>query len=268
MQESRVGLLAGGGELPLEFLKSAREKGIRTTTFAVSGITEKRVEELSDEVVWIKPLKLGKFLKELKKRKLKRIAVLGKIEHSEALKLRNLDLTAVKLLMSLRDFKPESLIKGVFSEIEKAGVEVISPEEFLKHLLIPPGAVLGPRPDEETLKDMQFGMEVARKIAAMDIGQTVVVKKGTVVAVEGVEGTDRCIERGAELSSGGFVVCKAARPHQDMRIDVPTVGEKTVELVKQLGGKGIAVEGGKTFVVTPERIGELCLRQRLPFITL
>ena len=268
MQESRIGLLAGGGELPVEFLKSAREKGIKTVTFAIYGITDKRVEELSEEVVWIKPLKLGKFLKELKKSKVKEIAVLGKIEHREALRLKNLDLTAVKLLARLKDFKPESLIKGVFKEIESIGVEVISPENYLKHLLVPPGTRFGPELDSETLEDLKFGMEVAKKIAEMDIGQTVVVKKGTVIAVEGVEGTDRCIERGAELSGGGFVVCKAARPNQDMKIDVPTVGEKTVELVKRLGGRGIAVEGNRTFLITPDRIGEFCRKQKLPLIAL
>lgn len=268
MQEGRIGLLAGAGELPIEFLKSAKRKGVRVTTFAITGLTDRRVEELSEEVIWIKPIKLGKFLKELKKSSVREIAVLGKVEHKEALKLKNLDLTAIKLIAVLRDLKPESLIKGIFKEIEKTGVKVISPESFLKHLLIPPGTVLGPQPDKETLKDMKFGMEIAKRIAEMDIGQTVVVKKGTVIAVEGVEGTDRCIERGAELSSGGFVVCKAARPHQDMRIDVPTVGEKTVKLVKELGGKGIAVEGNKTFIITPDRIGEFCKRQKLPLIAL
>ena len=268
MQESRVGLLAGAGELPLEFLKSAREKGIRVTTFGITGITDKKVEELSEKVIWIKPIKLGKFLKELKRSRVREIAVLGKVEHREALKLRNLDITAFKLIATLKDLKPESLIKGVFREIEKIGVKVISPEPFLKHLLVPPGTLFGPQPDEETLKDMRLGMEVAKKIAALDIGQTIVIKQGTVVAVEGIEGTDRCIERGAELSSGGFVVCKAARPNQDMRIDVPTIGEKTVKLVKELGGRGIAVEGNRTFVVTPDKIGELCRRQKLPLLTL
>lgn len=268
MQEVRLGLLAGAGELPLEFLKSAKEKGIEVTTFGITGLTDKRVEELSKRVIWIKPIKLGKFLKELKKSGVREIAVLGKVEHREALKLRNLDITAFKLIATLKDLKPESLIRGVFKEIEKSGVKVISPETFLKHLLVPPGTLFGPQPDEETLKDMKFGMKVAKKIAELDIGQTVVVKRGTVVAVEGVEGTDRCVERGAELSSGGFVVCKAARPNQDMRVDVPTVGEKTIKLVKELGGKGIAVEGNRTFVVTPDKIGELCRRQRLPLLAL
>lgn len=267
MQEGRIGLLAGAGELPIEFLKSATRKGKPVVTFAIEGITEERVERFSERVVWIKPFKLGKFLKELKKNNIKELAVLGKVEHREAFKLRNLDLKAFKLIAELRDLKPESLIKGVFKEIEKSGVKVISPEEYLKHLLIPPGTLFGPQPDRETIEDMKFGMEVAKKIAEMDIGQTVVVKRGTVVAVEGTEGTDRCIERGAELSSGGFVVCKAARPNQDMRIDVPTVGEKTVELVKKLGGKGIAIEGNRTFVVTPEKIGELCRKQKLPLLS-
>ena len=268
MRENKIGLLAGGGELPLEFLKSTRERGKQVITFAIYGITDTRVEKFSNDVIWVKPIKLGKFLKELRKSQVKEIAILGKIEHSTALKLKNLDLTAVKLIAKLKDLKPESLIRGIFREIEKLGIEIINPQEYLQHLLIPPGKILGPEPDEKTLRDILFGMEVAKKIAEMDIGQTVIVKKGTVVAVEGVEGTDRCIERGAKLSSGGFVVCKAARPNQDMRIDVPTVGKETVKLVKKLKGKAIAIEGNRTFVVTPEKIEDICKRERIPLVVL
>ncbi|SMO41292.1 hypothetical protein SAMN06269117_10393 [Balnearium lithotrophicum] len=268
MQKSRIGLIAGKGELPLEFLKSAKERNVSVVTFALEGITDRKVSELSEETVWIKPFKLGKLLKEIEKRKIERITSLGKIEHKVAFNLSGFDLKAIKVLASVRDFKPETLIRAVFNEIEKLKVDIFSPEEFLEHLLLKKGKVLGITPSEETLREMKRGMEIAREIASLDIGQTVVLKNGTVVAVEGVEGTDECIRRGAELSGKGFIVCKAARKKQDMRIDVPTVGVETVKLVKKLGGKGIAVEGGKTYVVTPEKVEELCKKFKLTFVAL
>jgi len=268
MKKSRIGLIAGKGELPLEFLKSAKKRNVSVVTFALKGITDRKVSELSEETVWIKPFKLGKLLKEIEKRKIDRITSLGKVEHRVAFNLSSFDLKAIKVLSKVRDFKPETLIKAVFYEIEKLGIDIFSPEEFLEHLLLKKGKVLGITPSEETLREMKKGMGIAREIASLDIGQTVVLKNGTVVAVEGVEGTDECIIRGAELSGKGFIVCKAARKRQDMRIDVPTVGVETVKLVKELGGKGIAVEGGKTYVVTPEKVGELCKKFKLTFVAL
>ncbi len=268
MQKSRIGLIAGKGELPLEFLKSARERNVSVVTFALEGITDRKVSEFSDETVWIKPFKLGKLLKEIKKKKVKKITSLGKIEHKVAFNLSGFDLTAIRVLSKVRDFKPETLIRTVFEEIGNLGVGIFSPEEFLEHLLLKKETVLGVSPNEELLEEMRKGIRIAKEIASLDIGQTVVLKNGTVVAVEGVEGTDECIRRGAELSGKGFIVCKAARKRQDMRIDVPTVGVETVKLVKELGGKGIAVEGGKTYVVTPEKVGELCKKFKLTFVAL
>ena len=268
MPQSKIGLIAGSGELPLEFLKSARKKNVPVITFAIEGVTEKSVEELSKETVWIKPFKLGKLLKEIEKRKVEKLTTLGKIEHRTAFSLKGLDIKAIKILSRVKNFKPETLIKEIFNEIEKLGVEIISPNEFLNHLLLKKGEILGVRPSREVLREMELGMKIAKEIATLDIGQTIVIKNGTVVAVEGVEGTDECIRRGAELSGEGFIVCKAARKKQDMRIDVPTIGLKTVKLIKELGGRGIAVEGEKTYLLTPERLDQFCKKHKISLAAL
>ena len=250
---SNLGLLAGKGELPLEFLKSAKEKGYSVTVFALEGITSPFVEEYAGNVFWIKPFKLGKFLSLLKKSEIKNLAILGKVEHRNALSLTGFDFKALSFILSLKDRKPETIIRGIIEEIEKAGVKVIDPTPFLSHLLQPSGVLVGDL--EESLKrDMELGMKVAKEIASLDVGQTVVVKDGTVIAVEGIEGTDECIKRGAELSGGGFVVCKAARRRQDMRIDVPTIGKNTVELIGKLGGKALIFEAEKTYLLDKEKI--------------
>jgi len=269
MRESRpLALFAGKGELPLEFLKSAKRKGRKVITFALKGITPLQVEELSARTVWIEPFKLGKFLKELEKSAVREIAFLGKLEHRNALSLKGLDLKAVTFLVGLKDRKPETIIRGVFEEVANLGIKVIDPTPYLAHLLLPKGKVFGKEPDEALLRELSAGMEVARKIASLDIGQTVVLKEGTVVAVEAVEGTDSCIERGASLAGKGFVVCKAARKEQDMRIDVPTVGLNTVKLIRRSGGRALAIEAEKTFLLNGDEIEEFCRREKFTLIAL
>ncbi|WP_457680902.1 LpxI family protein [Thermovibrio sp.] len=261
MQASKLALFAGSGELPLEFLRSARERGISVITFALKGITDRKVEELSDSVIWIKPFKLGAFLKELKRLSVEGIVFLGKVEHKSAFSLTGLDLKAVRFLLSLPNRKPETLIKGIFSEVESLGVRVLDPTPFLSHLLLPKGKVIGPKPDRKTKEDLEFGMKIARELATLDIGQTVVVKDKTVIAVEGVEGTDECIKRGALLADKGFVVCKGARRSQDMRIDVPTVGINTVKLIHSLGGKALAIDSNRTYLLNRREMEEFCRRE-------
>jgi DUF1009 family protein len=262
MPESRsLALLAGSGELPLEFLKSAKNRGIKVTTFALKRITAPEVEELSSLTFWIEPFKLGKFLKELKKSGEREIVFLGKIDHKNALSLKGFDLKAVTFLMGLKDRKPESIITGIFKEVEKLGLRVIDPTPYLSHLLLPKGTVLGKKPEKELLEELSEGLKVAQKIASLDIGQTVVLKDKTVVAVEAVEGTDACIERGASLGGKGFVVCKAARKRQDMRVDVPTIGINTVKLIHRSGGVALALEAGKTYLLNRKEIEDFCRKE-------
>ncbi|MEO2069571.1 MAG: UDP-2,3-diacylglucosamine diphosphatase LpxI [Desulfurobacteriaceae bacterium] len=258
----KLGLLAGSGELPLEFLKSAKSKGHEAITFALAGITSPEVERLSYKVIWIKPFKLGKFLKELSKEKVEEIAILGKVEHKNALSITGLDLKGISFLFSLKEKKPETILRGIIKEIEKEGVKVIDPTPYLSHLLCEKGVIFG-KLTQDLAEEAEFGMKVAKEIASLDIGQTVVIKDKAVIAVEGVEGTDKCIERGAELAGKDFIVCKAARKKQDMRIDVPTVGEKTVELVGKLGGKAIFFEAGKTYFLNKEKIKILAKKYNL-----
>ncbi|WP_457567237.1 LpxI family protein [Desulfurobacterium sp.] len=248
----KIGLLAGSGSLPLEFLRSASERGAETVLFAIKGITDAGVFSYADRVYEIEPFKLGRFLSLVKKERPDRMAILGKVEHSEALSLKNLDFKAVTFLFSLRDRRAEAIIKGVIKEIEKLGVEVIDPTPFLAHLL-PEKGVLAGKLDKQLERDVEFGFRIAKEIASLDVGQTVVVKNGVVVAVEGIEGTDKCIERAARLAGRGFVVCKAARKSQDMRVDVPTVGLSTVEKISSLGGRALCVEAGKTFILDREK---------------
>ncbi len=257
-----IGLLAGSGYLPFEFVKGAKERQRRVLVFAIEGITNPEIREIADSVSWFKPFKLGKFLKALKNSGVSELAILGKVEHKHALSLRMLDLKALSVLLRLPDRKPETIIRAFIREVEKLGVKVIDPTEYLSHILAPEG-VIASAPNGEILKDIELGFKVAKAVATLDVGQTVVVKNGVVVAVEALEGTDNCIRRAHELVGKGFVVCKAARRRQDMRIDVPTVGSETLELIHKLGGKALAVEAGKTFIPQFEKFKETAQKLKI-----
>jgi len=261
----RIGLLAGSGKLPAEFLKSAKGKGYQTVLFAIQGITERDIYNLADKVHEIKPFKLGKFLSLLKKENLSKIAILGKVEHKEALSLKNLDFKAVTFMLKLKDKRAEGVIGGIIREIESVGVEVINPEPFLSHLLPEKGVICG-RITSDIEKDITFGFKIAKEIATLDVGQTVVVKSGIVIAVEGIEGTDKCIERAGNLTGGDFVVCKAARKNQDMRIDVPTVGITTLETIAKYKGKALCIEAKKTFIPEMDKFKKVAIEKGITVI--
>ena len=247
----KIALLAGGGSLPLEFLRFAVLRVREVVTFAIKGLTEPQVEEFSSKLYWIEGINLGEFLRLLGREQPEGIAMLGRVNHRLAFTKDALDKTALSFLASLKDAKPETILRGIAVEVEKLGVKVIDPTPYLSHLL-PGRGVLAGKLTENLSRDIELGMRVAREIASMDIGQTVVVKAGAVIAVEGVEGTDECIKRGAHLAGPGFTVCKSARKHQDMRFDVPTVGAETVALTAQLGGTAVAFDAQRTFFLDRE----------------
>ncbi len=261
---SKIALLAGKGELPVEFLKALNGKVV---TFALEGITDKGIEEYSLKTVWIKPFKFRKFFKSLKEEKVDKIVLLGKIEHALAFSPMSLDIDGIRFLLSLKDKKPQTIIKTFIKELEKRGVEVVDPKPYLSHLFAEPGVLSG-KVSEEFERDAKFGMKVAKTIAELDIGQTVVVKDETVIAVEGVEGTDQCIKRGANLCGKGFVVCKAGRVKQDMRIDVPTVGPDTLQLIGNLGGRGLVFEARKTYILSKAKFLEEAKRWKLTVLAI
>ncbi len=261
-----LGLLAGSGKLPIEFLKEAKRRSISVTTFAISNVTDRNIERLSSQTIWIEPFKLGKFLKSMKKNKITHIAMLGKVEHRSIFSLKNLDFKAIRFLTKLKDKRAKPIIMAMIEEIEGEGVEVINPSDFLKNLLVSRGILCG-RFDEATLREAEFGFDLARRLASMEIGQTVVVKDNSVVAVEAMEGTDDCIERAGSITKD-FVVCKAAREKQDLRVDIPTIGIKTINTISRNYGRALAIESNKTFIIDKNDLVLHAERLNIPIIAL
>ncbi|MEJ5172673.1 MAG: UDP-2,3-diacylglucosamine diphosphatase LpxI [Hydrogenothermaceae bacterium] len=245
----KVGLIAGSGQLPLEFAKSVSETENQLYIFAIKSSTDKNIEKFG-KTFWFSFGEAQKLIDTMKSLNVENLVMLGKIEHSSILfHFYKLDSRSREFLSKIKDRRAKSILYGIIEELEEEGFNFIDPTPYLRNLLVPEGVLTQIEPDDNLMEDIKFGMRIAKEIADLDIGQTVVVKDKVVVAVEGIEGTDRCILRSKDLVSEGVVVCKAARKNQDMRYDVPVIGMKTLENIKKVKGKALAVEAGKTYLL-------------------
>ncbi|MCX8076201.1 MAG: UDP-2,3-diacylglucosamine diphosphatase LpxI [Aquificaceae bacterium] len=248
-------LVAGSGELPKVFFKKAKDMGLEVFVAGVKGITDIPADEYF-------PLgKLERLVKNLQSRNIKNIVLLGKFEHSLIFShLLTLDELALKVLHKAKDKKPHTIVKTLIEELESIGFQFPDPRPYLQELLAPAGKLTSFEPSEEAMEDGLWGFSIAKEIASLDIGQTIVVKGKAVVSVEAMEGTQKAIERAGELAGRGCRVIKTARKTQDYRIDVPTVGPKTVEAIRKIRGDALFVEAGKVYILEKEKTVKLAER--------
>ena len=164
------------------------------------------------------------------------------------------DARMLQLIMSLPDRKDDTIMMAFVRELAKAGIQAFDQTALIRKLMPRRGTITKREPTEQERKDMEFGFRIAKELGRFDIGQTVVVKNRAVMALEAIEGTDACIERGGKLAYGGAVVAKASKPQQDSRFDVPTVGYRTIEQMAQVGATALAIEAGKTLLVEREQM--------------
>ncbi|MDK8253029.1 MAG: UDP-2,3-diacylglucosamine diphosphatase LpxI [Dialister micraerophilus] len=250
---ARLGLLAGVGTLPFEFVQTAKKQGHEIVCIAVVPDVDTRLRSYSDEYFEINVFKLNKILRTFWKANVKEVTMLGKVtkEYLYKRKLVIPDLRTVKLLNKLRklDFKDDTIMLALVDELEGGGLKVMDQTKYLKPLMPPPQIFTHAMPSEEQMDDIAFGFKTAKLIGQMDIGQTVVVKDKAVMAVEAIEGTDACIRRGGKLAGKGAVVVKVAKPNQDPRFDVPAVGLDTLNAMIETKCKVLAIEAEKTLFV-------------------
>lgn len=250
---ARLGLLAGVGTLPFEFVQTAKKQGHEIVCIAVVPDVDTRLRSYSDEYFEINVFKLNKILKTLCEANVKEVTMLGKVtkEYLYKRKLVMPDLRTVKLLNKLRklDFKDDTIMLALVDELEGSGLKVMDQTKYLKPLMPPPQIFTHAMPSEEQMEDIAFGFKTAKLIGQMDMGQTVVVKDKAVMAVEAIEGTDACIRRGGKLAGKGAVVVKVAKPNQDPRFDVPAIGLDTLNAMIETKCKVLAIEAEKTLFV-------------------
>ena len=237
-----LGLLAGIGHLPVDVAQSAKKLGYKVLAIAVVADTDPELPENADVFYTINVGKAGKILQTLKRHDVKNVTMIGKVTKEVLYKNGAIipDLTTIRLLSSLPDR-------------EDAGMHVMDQTVLIQPLLPEPGVLTRRKPTEQEWKDMQFGFRVAKELGRMDIGQTVVVKNQAVMALEAIEGTDACILRGGFLGKGGVIVAKTAKPAQDNRFDMPSVGTTTLTSMIHAGATGIVIEAGRTLLVDRKR---------------
>lgn len=250
-----LGLLAGIGHLPVEVAHAARSLGYRVVAVAVVADTDPELPGAADAFYEINVGKVGKIIKTLQKEGVKDVTMIGKVTKEVLYKHGVVipDLTTIKVLASLPDRKDDTIMNAIVDLLEGKGMRVMDQTELIRPLLPAPGVLTKRKPTAEEMADMEFGFRMAKELGRLDVGQTVVVKKRAVMALEAIEGTDACILRGGFLGKGGVIVAKTAKPAQDSRFDVPSIGTTTLNSMIHAGATGIMIEAGRTLVVDREK---------------
>jgi DUF1009 family protein len=258
-----IGLIAGGGRFPLLFAESARRAGHRVVAAAHVNQTDPALEKLVDALTWVKLGQFGKVAEVLKQGGAEGVVMLGSITKARFFRDAWLDGVGVALVAKLAVRSDDNLLRAIASGLEERGLPVLDPTPYLHDRLAPEGVLGKHRPSDEELADARYGLELARAVGRLDLGQTVVVKDRVGIAVEALEGTDACIRRGGELCKEGAVVVKAVKPQQDRRFDLPAVGPDTVDVLREAKARVLAVEAGATLVMDLERMVEKADRARI-----
>ena len=254
-----IGIIAGSGVYPQTFIEHARRKspGIRLVVAAFEGETRAELTEMSDASAWFRVGQLSKMIRFFRGEGATEAVMMGQISPKKLFDLRP-DLRTLMLLARLPQRNAETLFGGIAEELAKDGITLLSAVTFLEDLLPPDGHVCGPALDKRQTTDAAFGLHIAKQTSALDIGQSVVVRHGTVLAVEAFEGTNACIRRGGELGRRkNCMLVKVSKPNQDFRFDVPVIGPDTIETCAESGVSAIIIEAGRTLVLDFPRVAEL-----------
>jgi DUF1009 family protein len=261
-----IGLIAGGGRLPGLFAQAAKAQGLHVHAVAHLGETDPALAEAVDSLSWVHVGQAGHVLDALKRQGVTKAVMAGGIGRVRSLTQARADLGALKVLARLRTLRDDELLRAVARWFEENGVEIVSATDYVKSVLVQPGQLAGPPLSESQKRDVELGCTVAARLGEADVGQTVVVKGGVVLAVEAVEGTDEAIRRGGKLGGPGAVVVKRAKPGQDERFDLPAIGPVTLEVMREAGAQVLAFEAKKTIVLDAKLVFDWAARLKIALV--
>lgn len=260
----RTGIIAGWGSFPIEVATQLQEENHDLFVVCLNGHADRQLEALATEFRWLGVAKLGAHMRFLSRAGAQQVVFAGKIFKDKVLHhgnrhLSNLpDLTSYRVLWNSfvsksKDARDDTILSTVAKFYEERGINVLPIQKVAPKLLVSEGLLSRRKPSRNESIDVSFGWDIARQMGALDIGQSITVKDQMVLGVEAIEGTDALIQRTAALCPrGGFTLIKIAKPNQDMRFDVPTIGRRTIEQMAKSGGRTIAIEAEKTLLVERE----------------
>lgn len=265
---SHLALIAGNGIYPETMVAAARRSGVRRLVAAAFiGETKPELATQVDAIEWFRVGQLGKMIAFFKKEGVSQAVMVGQIAPKNLFDLRP-DLRTLLMLARVPKRNAESLFGAIAGELAKDGITLLPATTFLEDLMPAAGHVAGPQIKKRRWDDARYGFEIAKESSRLDIGQTVVVKNGTVLAVEAFEGTNEAVKRGGSLGRGGATMVKVSKPAQDMRFDVPVIGPETIRTASAAGVDLIAIEGGRTLLLGFEEVVRECQGLKVTVIAL
>ena len=258
-----LGIIAGNGRYPVLLAEAARVRGVkRIAIVGFSGETAPEVEGLADHYTKLRVGQLGGLCNYFREQKITQAIMAGQIAPGNLFDLLP-DFKGALLLARLKERNAATIFAAIADELKSAGVELLPATTFLEDSLPEPGHIAGPKLSNQQLADVALGFRIAKECSRLDIGQSVVVKKGTVVAVEAFEGTDAAMERGGRLGKGDVVLVKVSKPKQDFRFDVPVIGTRTLEKAREADVKVIACEARRTLLLDRKLVLEQAARWKI-----
>ena len=268
MSQRTIGVIAGSGIYPETFINAARVKsgGAKLVMAAFTNETREELVAEVDAAAWFRVGQLGKMIKFFKKEGVTEAIMVGQIAPKNLFDLRP-DVRTVMLLARTKEKNAESLFGGIADELAKDGITLLPATTFLGDIMPGEGHVYGPQ--LKNLDDAQYGFKIAKETSRLDIGQTVIVRNGTVLAVEAFEGTNACVKRGGELGKGKEItLAKVSKPNQDFRFDVPCIGPDTIKNCARSGVQTIAIEAGKTLVLGGDEVDAMCKKHKVSLVAI
>jgi UDP-2,3-diacylglucosamine hydrolase len=277
----KYGLIAGNGRFPFLVIEGARRAGVSLAVVGIREETDPEIEQFADRLTWVGIGQLGKLIRFFKGEGVERVIMAGQVKHIQIFSRAIPDARMLKLLLKLPKRNTDALIGAVADELAAEGIELIESTWFLRDYLPQPGTLTRRKPNSQEKEDIEYGLGIAREIARLDLGQTIVVRAKACVAIEAMEGTDATILRAGELTRGrtgvlmrgrgdvapgNLTVVKIAKPDQDMRFDVPVVGNSTVEAMIQAGATCLCITAGKTLLFDRDEMIRLADENRIAMV--
>lgn len=274
----RYGLIAGNGRFPFMVIEGARRAGVSLSVAAIREETDPRIEQEVERVTWVGIGQLGKMIRFFKGEGVEKAIMAGQVKHVQIFSRAVPDARMLKMLLKLPRRNTNSLIGAVAAELARDGIDLVDSTCFLQDYLPAPGILTHRKPNGSERADVEYGLEIAREMARLDLGQTIIVRGKACVAIEAMEGTDETIRRAGELlrgkearkkiklTSGPLTVLKLSKPDQDMRFDVPVVGLPTIETMVNAGATCLCITAGKTLMFDRDQMIALAEKNKISIV--